>query len=69
MLLFGMRDCLKLSSAGVIFLALSFCCPAQTSRVAGDIQGSIADQSGTANRRCEGNTTQSGHKPDAKNID
>lgn len=48
MLLFGIRDCLKLSSAGVIFLALSFSCPAQTSRVASDIQGSIADQSGSA---------------------
>ena len=48
MLSFGIRDCLKLSSAGVVFLALSFSCPAQTSRVAGDIQGSISDQSGSA---------------------
>ena len=48
MVLFGIRDYLKLSSASMIFLALSFSCPAQTSRVAGDIQGSIADQSRTA---------------------
>ena len=44
----GKRECLKLSSAGVVFLAVAFSCAAQTSRVAGAIQGSIVDQSGGA---------------------
>ncbi len=44
MYLFGIRDCLKLSSACVIFLAFS--CAAQTSRVAGAVQGTVVDQTG-----------------------
>jgi hypothetical protein len=44
----GKRECLKLSSAGVVVLAFAFSCAAQTSRVAGAIQGSIVDQSGGA---------------------
>jgi hypothetical protein len=45
---FGLRECLKLSSAGVVFLMFAFSCAAQTSRVAGAIQGSVVDQSGSA---------------------
>src|SRR5438445_1678328 len=38
----------RLSLAGVVVLALVFSCAAQTSRVAGAIQGSVVDQSGSA---------------------
>jgi hypothetical protein len=44
---FGIRECLKLSAAVVVFLAFGFSCAAQTSRVAGAIQGSVVDQSGS----------------------
>jgi Carboxypeptidase regulatory-like domain/TonB dependent receptor len=44
---FGIRECLKLSCAGVLLLAIAFSCAAQTSRVAGAIQGSVVDQSGS----------------------
>jgi hypothetical protein len=42
------RQCLRLSFAGVVSFAFVFSCAAQTSRVAGAIQGSIVDQSGSA---------------------
>lgn len=48
MLSFGIRDYLKLSSACVVFFAFAVLCAAQTSRVAGAIQGSVVDQSGSA---------------------
>src|SRR5438552_4010154 len=38
----------RLSLAGVVVLALAFSCLAQTSRVAGTIEGSVVDQSGGA---------------------
>ncbi len=38
----------RLSFAGVVVLALAFSCAAQTSRVAGAIQGSVVDQTGSA---------------------
>lgn len=41
------RRWLRLSFAGVIVLALACSCPAQTSRVAGAVQGSVVDQSGS----------------------
>src|ERR1039458_9012082 len=41
------RECLKLSLAGVVFLVFALPCAAQTSRVAGAIQGSVVDQSGS----------------------
>src|ERR1700675_782189 len=41
---FGKSECLRLSFAGVVFLAIAFSCTAQTSRVAGAVQGSIVDQ-------------------------
>jgi hypothetical protein len=44
----GRRQCLKLSITGVVFVALAVLCAAQTSRVAGAIQGSVVDQSGSA---------------------
>src|SRR5450759_4575093 len=44
----GKPECLRMSFAGVVFLAFAFSCAAQTSRVAGAIQGSIVDQSGSA---------------------
>src|SRR5258705_8458682 len=37
-----------LSVAGVVVLALAFACAAQTSRVAGAIQGRVVDQTGSA---------------------
>ena len=37
-----------LSLAGVVVLALAFSCAAQTSRVAGAVQGSVVDQTGSA---------------------
>ncbi len=37
----------RLSLAVVIVFALGFSCAAQTSRVAGAIQGSVADQTGS----------------------
>src|SRR5450759_3910705 len=43
----GKRECLKLSFAGVVFLAIAFSCAAQTSRVAGALQGNVADQTGS----------------------
>jgi outer membrane receptor protein involved in Fe transport len=39
---------LRLSFACVVFLALTFSCAAQTSRVAGTVQGSVVDQTGSA---------------------
>jgi TonB dependent receptor/Carboxypeptidase regulatory-like domain len=36
-----------LSFAGVVFLAIAFSCAAQTSRVAGALQGNVADQTGS----------------------
>ncbi len=45
---FGKRECLRLPFSGVVFLALAFSCTAQTSRVAGAIQGSVVDQTGGA---------------------
>jgi len=44
----GKREFLRLPFASVAFLAFAFSCAAQTSRVAGAIQGSIVDQSGSA---------------------
>src|SRR5258708_40359985 len=38
----------RLPFAGLVVLALIFSCPAQTSRVAGAIQGSVVDQTGSA---------------------
>ena len=38
----------RLSLAGVVILAVAFSCAAQTSRVAGAIQGSVVDQTGSA---------------------
>jgi outer membrane receptor protein involved in Fe transport len=45
---FGKSECLRLSFAGVVFLTIAFSCTAQTSRVAGTVQGSVADQTGSA---------------------
>src|SRR2546426_11408797 len=42
------RQPVGLSLAGVVVLALAFSCAAQTSRVAGAIQGSVVDQTGSA---------------------
>ncbi len=42
------RRPVRLSFAGVVVLALAFSCAAQTSRVAGAIQGSVVDQTGSA---------------------
>jgi hypothetical protein len=39
---------LRLSFAVVVFLVLTFSCAAQTSRVAGTVQGSVVDQTGSA---------------------
>jgi Carboxypeptidase regulatory-like domain len=41
------RECLRLSFAGVVVLAIAFSCAAQTSRVAGAVQGSVVDQTGS----------------------
>ena len=48
MLSVGKRECLRLVFAGVAFLASASSCAAQTSRVAGAIQGTIVDQTGSA---------------------
>jgi hypothetical protein len=48
MFLLGRRECLRLSFAGVVFVAFAVSCAAQTSRVAGAIQGIVEDQSGSA---------------------
>jgi TonB dependent receptor/Carboxypeptidase regulatory-like domain len=45
---FGKRESLRLPFSGAVFLALAFSCTAQTSRVAGAIQGSVVDQTGGA---------------------
>jgi Carboxypeptidase regulatory-like domain/TonB dependent receptor len=42
------REYLKLSFAGVLYLASALSCAAQASRVAGAIQGSVVDKSGSA---------------------
>src|SRR3989442_13321038 len=42
------RRPVRLSLTGIVFLALAFSCAAQTSRVAGAIQGSVVDQTGGA---------------------
>src|ERR1700716_2008245 len=44
----GKRKCLRLSFASVVVLAIAFSCTAQTSRVAGAVQGSVVDQTGSA---------------------
>jgi len=44
----GKRGCLRLPFSGVVFLALAFSCTAQTSRVAGAVQGTVVDQTGGA---------------------
>lgn len=46
MLLLERRRPARLSLAGVVVLAIAFSCAAQTSRVAGAIQGSVVDQTG-----------------------
>jgi hypothetical protein len=38
----------RLSLAGIVVVAIAFSCAAQTSRVAGAIQGSVVDQTGSA---------------------
>jgi outer membrane receptor protein involved in Fe transport len=45
---FGKRECLRLSFSSGVFLALAFSCAAQTSRVAGAVQGTVVDQTGGA---------------------
>jgi hypothetical protein len=44
----GKREYLQLSFAGVVYLAFALSCAAQTSRVAGAIQGSVVDETGSA---------------------
>ena len=44
----GERESLKLPLAGVAVLVIAFSCVAQTSRVAGAVQGSVVDQTGGA---------------------
>src|SRR5450759_1876034 len=44
----GKPECLRMSDAGHVFLTLAFSCPAQTSRVAGAVQGTVVDQTGGA---------------------
>jgi Carboxypeptidase regulatory-like domain/TonB-dependent Receptor Plug Domain len=39
---------LRVSFAGIVFLALALPCAAQTSRVAGTVQGNVVDQTGSA---------------------
>jgi hypothetical protein len=48
MLSLGKRECLRLSFTGVVVLAIAFSCTAQTSRVAGAVQGSVVDQTSSA---------------------
>jgi len=48
MLLLEKRRPVRLSLAGLVVLAIVFSCAAQTSRVAGAIQGSVVDQTGSA---------------------
>src|ERR1700676_1643415 len=38
----------RLSLTGIVVVAIAFSCAAQTSRVAGAIQGSVVDQTGSA---------------------
>jgi len=42
------RERLRLSFASAVVLAIAFSCAAQTSRVAGAVQGSVVDQTGSA---------------------
>jgi carboxypeptidase family protein len=42
------QECLKRSFARVVLVVVAVSCAAQTSRVAGAIQGNIVDQSGSA---------------------
>ena len=44
----GKKEWLKLLFGGVVVLAIAFSCAAQTSRVAGTVQGSVVDQTGGA---------------------
>jgi outer membrane receptor protein involved in Fe transport len=44
----GKRRWLKFSVAGLVVIASAFSCLAQTSRVAGTVQGSVVDQTGNA---------------------
>src|SRR6266704_3486031 len=44
----GERERVKLLLGGVVVLAIAFSCEAQTSRVAGSVQGSVVDQTGGA---------------------
>ena len=44
----GKREWLKLLFGGIVVLATAFSCAAQTSRVAGAVQGSVVDQTGGA---------------------
>ena len=48
MFLLERRRLVRSSLAGVVILAVAFSCAAQTSRVAGAIQGSVVDQTGSA---------------------
>ena len=48
MFLLERRRPMRSSLAGVVILAVAFSCAAQTSRVAGAIQGSVVDQTGSA---------------------
>src|SRR6266436_2062250 len=48
MLSLGKSEWLKLLLVGVAVLAIAFSCAAQTSRVAGAVQGSVVDQTGGA---------------------
>src|SRR5438876_7392545 len=48
MFLLERRRPVRSSLAGVVILAVAFSCAAQTSRVAGAIQGSVVDQTGSA---------------------
>jgi hypothetical protein len=48
MFLLERRRPVRPSLAGVVILAVAFSCAAQTSRVAGTIQGSVVDQTGGA---------------------
>jgi hypothetical protein len=48
MLSLGERKSLRLSFARLVVLGIAFSCAAQTSRVAGTVQGSVIDQTGSA---------------------
>src|SRR6202140_885562 len=48
MFLLERRRPVRSSLAGIVILAVAFSCAAQTSRVAGAIQGSVVDQTGSA---------------------